>query len=114
MPLSSPFHLTVAQAVEQLPAQTEQQLRFVTLLQRGSLSVELYAPEHIDRQEPHQQDELYVVISGQGDFINGNQQHRFQPGDVLFVPAGVPHHFENFSADFKTWVIFFGPQGGEC
>jgi uncharacterized RmlC-like cupin family protein len=29
-------------------------------------------------------------------------------GDVLFVPAQVPHCFESFSDDFQTWVIFFG------
>jgi uncharacterized RmlC-like cupin family protein len=34
-------------------------------------------------------------------------------GDVLFVRAGVKHKFENFSDDFATWVIFYGPEGGE-
>ena len=37
---------------------------------------------------------------------------RFHDGDVLFVPAGVPHRFASFSAEFKAWVIFFGPEGG--
>jgi uncharacterized protein YjlB len=32
---------------------------------------------------------------------------------VLFVPAGTTHRFEDFSADFATWVVFWGPQGGE-
>ena len=39
----------------------------------------------------------------------------FQHGDanvLLFVPAGVEHRFTTFSADFKAWVVFFGPQGG--
>lgn len=34
-------------------------------------------------------------------------------GDVLFAPAGIEHRFENFSDDFVTWVIFYGPVGGE-
>jgi hypothetical protein len=25
----------------------------------------------------------------------------------------VPHRFENFTDDFGTWVIFYGPEGGE-
>jgi hypothetical protein len=29
------------------------------------------------------------------------------------VPAGVEHRFEEFSGDFGTWVIFYGPEGGE-
>jgi mannose-6-phosphate isomerase-like protein (cupin superfamily) len=34
-------------------------------------------------------------------------------GDALFVPATMKHHFENFSEDFATWVIFYGKEGGE-
>jgi len=34
-------------------------------------------------------------------------------GDVIFAPAGIEHRFENFSDDFVTWVIFYGPVGGE-
>jgi hypothetical protein len=29
------------------------------------------------------------------------------------VAAGVQHRFEEFSDDFATWVIFYGPEGGE-
>jgi mannose-6-phosphate isomerase-like protein (cupin superfamily) len=36
-----------------------------------------------------------------------------QEKDVLFVPAGVEHRFENFTDDFTTWVIFYGQKGGE-
>jgi mannose-6-phosphate isomerase-like protein (cupin superfamily) len=109
----APFHFTAAAAAAALPAQTEAQLRFVTLLQRGTLSVELYAPQGEDRQTPHDQDELYVVISGHGEFLNSEERHPFQAGDLLFVPAGVEHRFLSFSDDFQTWVIFYGPRGGE-
>lgn len=105
--------ITLEQASAQLPEQTASQLRFVTMLRHGSMSVELYAPQGEDAQTPHAQDELYVVISGSGQFVNGDARHPFGPGDVLFVPAGVIHRFEEFSADFQTWVIFYGPDGGE-
>jgi len=107
------FHITVDKAAAQLPEQTADQLRFATMLKRESLLVELYAPQGHDDQTPHRQDELYVVISGRGEFVNGAERHTFQPGDVLFVPAGMVHRFENFSDDFQTWVIFYGPEGGE-
>ena len=29
------------------------------------------------------------------------------------LAAGVEHRFEDFSADFATWVFFYGPEGGE-
>ncbi len=108
-----PFHIALADAEQGLAAQHNPQLRFITMLQHGSLAVELYAPEKIDPQQPHRQDEVYIIIAGQGDFINGDVRHRFGPGDVLFVQAGVIHRFEDFSEDFKTWVIFYGPDGGE-
>jgi mannose-6-phosphate isomerase-like protein (cupin superfamily) len=108
--VSSRRRITVAEAAALLP---ESSLRFVTMLRRGSLSVELYAPRGHDPQQPHRQDELYVVVSGSGQFFNGGERHPFGPGDVLFVPAGVEHRFEDFSDDFQTWVIFYGPDGGE-
>lgn len=86
---------------------------YVDLFSHGSMSVELYQPIEIDTQEPHSQDELYVIASGSGHFVNGDKRHPFETGEVLFVPAGVEHRFEDFSADFSAWVIFYGPEGGE-
>lgn len=86
---------------------------FVELLTHGTLSVEAYAPEKVDLQQPHARDELYVVARGTGMFVNGEDRHPFSPGDVLFVPAGVVHRFEEFTDDFFVWVVFYGPEGGE-
>jgi mannose-6-phosphate isomerase-like protein (cupin superfamily) len=85
---------------------------FVELFRRGEFSVELFAPIEVDAQQPHQQDEAYIVASGSGIFLRDDEHVAFAEGDFLFVPAGVIHRFEQFSADFKTWVIFFGPKGG--
>lgn len=87
--------------------------RSALLMQHGSMHVHLYAPRGRDDQQPHEQDEIYVIASGEGWFVNGDDRHRFGTGDVLFVPAGRIHRFEEFSADFSTWVVFYGPAGGE-
>lgn len=90
---------------------------FVQALAHGSLSVELFAPATSqlgrDIQQPHAQDELYVVQRGTSDFWRDGQTTAVGPGDILFVPAGAPHRFENFSPDFVTWVVFYGPPRGE-
>lgn len=86
---------------------------FKTLFEHGSLRVEVYKPEKEDLQQPHDQDEVYVVISGNGKFKNGEKHIDFTAGDFLFVPAGVEHHFYDFTEDFVTWVFFYGPKGGE-
>jgi mannose-6-phosphate isomerase-like protein (cupin superfamily) len=86
---------------------------FAEVFAHGSLSVEIYKPIKVDNQQPHTRDEVYVVISGSGWFVNGDTRQRFVPGEFLFVPAGVVHRFEDFTDDFATWVFFYGPEGGE-
>ena len=106
------FHLPHARAEAQLPPPGG--TPFVELFRRGALSVELFAPRGVDTQKPHVQDELYLVARGKGEFVNGPRRHNFGPGDVMFVPAGVIHRFQNFSEDFLVWVVFCGPEGGHA
>jgi len=87
--------------------------RFARAFAHGSMSVELYAPIGNDPQAPHAQDELYFIHSGEGEIVIAGERHSVAPGDAFFVPAGVEHRFENFAPGFSTWVVFWGPQGGE-
>ena len=77
------------------------------------MSLILYHPHVKDLQTTHEQDELYVVMSGVADLIIEGVAQPCKTGDVLFVSARKDHHFENFSSDFITWAIFWGPKGGE-
>ena len=90
---------------------------FACALAHGTMVVELYAPgsnaDGRDRQQPHLKDELYVVQRGQATLRIGAQWLDAAVGDVLFVPAGADHRFERFTPDFATWVVFYGPDGGE-
>ena len=103
--------VTLEEALSLLPAAGGQ--RFRTVLEHGSLQVEIYAPRGTDPQQPHTRDEAYIVMQGKGEFINGESRERFGPGDFLFVPAGVEHRFVDFTDDLTLWVIFYGPEGGE-
>lgn len=98
-------------AMAQLPGPDGK--RFATVFERGSLQVEIYAPRGRDKQMPHPKDELYVVMKGEGTFVNGAGRSPFKSGDVIFVPAGVVHRFEDFTDDLAVWVFFYGPEGGE-
>ena len=104
------MHITTQDALHILGSSTKP---FVEVFQHGTLSVEMYKPDKIDLQQPHDRDEVYVIVSGSGQFYNGGVTVRFQAGDFLFVPAGVEHRFEDFTDDFATWVLFYGPVGGE-
>ena len=98
------------------------------MLAHGSMELRWFVPKQHDPQTPHDRDELYIIVSGTGVFmraveslpfndsllpIQGEERVRFGPGDALFVAAGTVHRFEEFSEDFATWVVFYGPEGGE-
>ncbi|HTP53160.1 MAG TPA: cupin domain-containing protein [Anaeromyxobacteraceae bacterium] len=87
--------------------------RFASAFRHGSLQVEIFAPRGRDAQRPHVRDEVYVVVQGTGFYVNGSQRFAFRAGDLMFAAAGEEHHFEDFSEDFFTWVLFYGPDGGE-
>lgn len=93
--------------------QVKSELPSATVFEHGSLQVKIYRPGTEDLQTPHTRDELYFIVSGTGWFVNGAERHPFQSGDMLFVPAGVSHRFEQYTDDFNTWVVFYGPDGGE-
>src|SRR4051812_27254672 len=104
-------HLTVNAALTRIPG--HRGARFVALFRHGTLSVELYAPRGSDPQQPHTRHAAYVVAPGKARLLNAGVRPAFGPGDVLFVPAGVVHRFEDFSDDLAVWVFFYGPEGGE-
>ena len=103
--------MTVDHALSQLAGHNQP---FMKLFEHGTLEVEIYKPDRVDDQTPHARDEAYVIASGSGTFINGADQHPFEVGEVLFVPAGVEHRFVDYTEDFSTWVFFYGPEGGEA
>ena len=105
------FHIPVTEAMAALQKETDK--KFTVLMQHGTMSVEYFSPDKVDNQQPHKQDELYVIDSGSGTFFRNGERIQFNKGDVLFVPAGMEHRFENFTEDFATWVIFYGKERGE-
>ena len=111
MRVSQTLSSSLAQARSALAAQSED---YVELFNHGTMRIGYYAPKKIDTQTPHGQDELYVVASGTGAFNLSGTKVPFEPGTVLFARAGVAHRFEEFSDDFETWVMFYGPEGGEA
>lgn len=106
-----PFHYTSAEYADR--ARRNPGEPYSVALSRGSLELGFYSPIDVDRQEPHDQDEVYVVLRGRGRFLNGDTVTEFSAGDALFVPAGVEHRFLDFSEETEMWVVFYGPSGGE-
>ncbi len=105
------WHGMLQPALDKLASSEDQ--RTATLFVQGTLKVMLYAPQGTDPQIPHDRDEVYVLVKGSGRFVLGEDSMSCKAGDVIFVPAGIEHRFEDFTDDLATWVFFYGPKGGE-
>ena len=86
---------------------------YSVMMEHGTMELGYYCPIGTDPQQPHTQDELYIVHAGTGIFVRDEERIPFAPGDALFVAAGVEHRFVDFSEDIALWVIFYGSEGGE-
>jgi len=82
------------------------------IVDRHGVEVEYYAPRGVDPQTPHDRDELYVVATGTASFASGEGKRNVTAGDLIFVPAGEAHRFEDIGESFAAWVVFFGPPSG--
>lgn len=103
--ITQPTRVAPAQA-DALPMPAERLSKQV--LNTPGLEVRWYRPPSPDPQAPHDRDEVYVVVSGQGEFVRGASRVSFTPGDLLFAARGEVHRFENHSPDTAVWVVF-GP-----
>jgi mannose-6-phosphate isomerase-like protein (cupin superfamily) len=63
-----------------------------------------------DQQSPHEEDEVYYVVSGQGTLRAGPEEHPVQPGSIVFVAARVPHKFHSIKEALQL-VVFFAANG---
>jgi mannose-6-phosphate isomerase-like protein (cupin superfamily) len=61
-----------------------------------------------DPQQPHTEDEVYVVVSGRGKLWTPTQTADVGPGTVAFVPAGEEHRFVDV-VEPLTVLVVFGP-----
>ena len=110
--MSRAFHIPLTNATAALAGKAGGD-KFAMLGGHGSLTVEIYSPQKVDLQLPHDRDECYVVTDGKGIFEMGDETVPFSPGDFIFVPAGLPHRFRDFGDSMTCWVMFYGPEGGE-
>jgi mannose-6-phosphate isomerase-like protein (cupin superfamily) len=95
-----------------LASQASEGRAYLEFLREQSLSAGLYVlpAGDVDRQSPHSEDEVYVVLSGSGLFTAGDETRSVRDGDTLFVGAGVPHRFHDISEELRVIVVFAPPE----
>lgn len=92
--------------------------RYLEFLRVPALSAGFYAlpANGTDQQTPHQQDEIYYVISGCARMtiaLKGQapEDRPVVAGTVIFVEAGAEHRFHSIEEDLVVLVVF-GPAEG--
>ena len=64
----------------------------------------LVAPEP-DRQQPHDDDEVYLVLEGSGVLDVEGAEYAISVGHSIFVPAGADHRFSAYE-QLSVLVVF--------
>ena len=71
----------------------------------------LVVPEP-DRQQPHEHDEVYVVLEGSGVLEVEGETVAVAEGSAVFVEAGADHRFTAYE-QLSLLVVFTRPRGRE-
>jgi quercetin dioxygenase-like cupin family protein len=82
-------------------------------LRVADLSVGTYSVPRggVDDQEPHTEDEIYVVIAGRAVLRTSEDSAGVGPGSVIYVAAGEMHRFTDVTEDVAAVVLFAPAEG---
>jgi len=99
------FELREVEAIRRASGKLYQEFLRVPDLSAGLYVLDAGAT---DPQQPHREDELYYVVSGQATITVGDEQRPVGPGSLIFVAAGVTHRFHDITERLELLVVF-GP-----
>ena len=82
---------------------------FHTFINKDSLAtgILILKPGEEDTQEPHESDEVYFIISGNGFLKIKNKDYKISKDKLFFVGKDVPHYFHSNTKELKV-LYFFG------
>jgi mannose-6-phosphate isomerase-like protein (cupin superfamily) len=102
---TSPWHsFDVSHVAERLTAGTG---GYEVVHESSGIQIGVYvlvAPEP-DRQQPHEWDEVYVVLEGRGTLQVEGEDIQLEEGGAAFVKAGAEHRFVGYEG-LSLLVVF--------
>ena len=92
-----------------------QGVRYREFLRKPTLSAGLYVlpAGGTDPQQPHGEDEVYLVLRGRARIRGGEEDRAVEPGSVVYVPARVEHRFHDIREELSV-AVFFAPAEGSA
>ena len=85
---------------------------FHTFINKQSLAAGILflKPGEQDTQEPHDSDEIYYIIDGDGFLKINKKDYQVSEGKAFFVAKNVEHHFFGNKKDLTVLYFFGGPD----
>lgn len=85
---------------------------FHTFINRESLAagILLMQPGEKDTQTPHESDEIYYIIRGDGYLKINKKDYPVSEGKVFFVAKNVEHYFFGNTKELVVLYFFGGPD----
>lgn len=79
-------------------------------LQSLAMGVLVLQPGEEDTQTPHESDEMYYIVKGDGSLRIGNKDHQVKEGLAFFVEKQVEHYFHSNTKELVVLYFFGGPD----
>lgn len=85
---------------------------FHTFINKDNLAtgILILKPGEEDTQEPHESDEVYFIISGNGFLKIKNKDYKISKDKLFFVGKNTPHYFHSNTKELKALYFFGGPD----
>ena len=77
-----------------------------------SMGIYALAAGDEDKQQPHGEDEVYVVAEGRGAIYVDGENRSVEPGSIVYVAKDVEHRFHSITEDLSLLVFFAPAEGG--
>jgi len=87
---------------------SSKEVQYLEFLNVPALNCGLYylAAGSKDMQSPHDEDEVYLVLSGRANMRVAGEERSIGPGSLLYVGATTEHSFFEIEQDM-TLLVFF-------
>jgi mannose-6-phosphate isomerase-like protein (cupin superfamily) len=95
--------------LEEIKAELKgEQVEYLEFLNVSDLNCGIYSLSagSIDNQSPHEDDEIYLVLSGKARMKIESTERAVKPGTLIYVKAKAEHRFFEIEEDLTLLVMF--------
>jgi mannose-6-phosphate isomerase-like protein (cupin superfamily) len=109
-PVSSPKPINLTEAAGRMPWSEVGQALRICARSHGAI-LEIRGLDHAENGHPNDghADTIYMISASYGALRCGDTILECTEGDILFIPSGYPHHFEQMDGKIRLWRISLMP-----